>query len=149
MNNKNIGFYVPVVSEDKINVDIFNSLNTAVENGDVRDATVFFNDLSFNPVTPKFGMMNAAEIWSFTGNLFSLSLNNSLMAMRIVNKFDLFHVYRNSVDQDFFKLLMVAEKAKIVTMNDKDTKEFKRITGKDPSVQLKDLTIKHIIESIQ
>ena len=55
--NNNIGFYMPIVSEEKINVDIFNSLNTAVENGDVRDATVFFNDLAFNPVIPKFGMM--------------------------------------------------------------------------------------------
>lgn len=145
----NIGFYMPMVSEEKINVDIFNSLNTAVENGDVRDATVFFNDLAFNPVTPKFGMMNASEIWSFTGNLFSLSLDCSLLAMRIVNKFELFHLYRMDTENDFFKLLMVAEKTKVVTMSDADTKEFKRITGKDPVVQLKDLNIKNILEDIQ
>jgi hypothetical protein len=145
----NIGFYIPMVSEEKINVDIFNSLNTAVENGDVRDATVFFNDLAFNPVTPKFGMMNASEIWSFTGNLFSLSLDGSLLAMRIVNKFELFHLYRMDTENDFFKLLMVAEKIKVVTMSDADTKEFKRITGKDPVVQLKDLSIKNILEEIQ
>ena len=145
----NIGFYIPMASEEKINVDIFNSLNTAVENGDVRDATVFFNDLAFNPVTPKFGMMNASEIWSFTGNLFSLSLDGSLLAMRIVNKFELFHLYRADAENDFFKLLMVAEKTKVVTMSDADTKEFKRITGKDPVVQLKDLNIKNILEDIQ
>ena len=138
-----------MVSEEKINVDIFNSLNTAVENGDVRDATVFFNDLAFNPVTPKFGMMNASEIWSFTGNLFSLSLDGSLLAMRIVNKFELFHLYRMDTENDFFKLLMVAEKTKVVTMSDADTKEFKRITGKDPVVQLKDLNIKNILGDIQ
>ena len=138
-----------MVSEEKINVDIFNSLNTAVENGDVGDATVFFNDVSFNPVTPKFSMMNASEIWSFTGNLFSLSLDGSLLAMRIVNKFDLFHLYRMDTDKDFFKLLMVSEKVKIVTISDKDTKEFKRITGKDPVVQLTDLTIKNILEEIK
>jgi len=145
----NIGFYIPMVSEEKINVDIFNSLNTAVENGEVRDATVFFNDVSFNPVTPKFSMMNASEIWSFTGNLFSLSLDGSLLAMRIVNKFELFHLYRADAENDFFKLLMVAEKTKVVTMSDADTKEFKRITGKDPVVQLKDLNIKNILEEIQ
>ena len=145
----NIGFYIPIVSEEKINVDIFNSLNTAVENDDVGDATVFFNDISFNPVTPKFSMMNASEIWSFTGNLFSLSLDGSLLAMRIVNKFDLFHLYRMDTDKDFFKLLMVSEKVKIVTISDKDTKEFKRITGKDPAVQLTDLTIKNILEEIK
>jgi len=145
----NIGFYIPMVSEEKINVDIFNSLNTAVENGEVRDATVFFNDVSFNPVTPKFSMMNASEIWSFTGNLFSLSLDGSLLAMRIVNKFELFHLYRADAENDFFKLLMVAEKTKVVTMSDADTKEFKRITGKDPVVQLKDLNIKNILEDIQ
>ena len=145
----NIGFYIPIVSEEKINVDIFNALNTAMENGDVRDATVFFNDVSFNPVTPKFGMMNASEIWSFTGNLFSLSLDGSLLAMRIVNKFDLFHLYRMDTDKDFFKLLMVAEKVKMVTVSDEDTKEFKRIKGKDPVVQLTDLTIKNILEEIK
>lgn len=145
----NIGFYIPMVSEEKINVDIFNSLNTAVENGEVRDATVFFNDVSFNPVTPKFSMMNASEIWSFTGNLFSLSLDGSLLAMRIVNKFELFHLYRADAENDFFKLLMVAEKTKVVTMSDADTKEFKRITGKDPVVQFKDLNIKNILEEIQ
>ena len=145
----NIGFYIPIVSEEKINVDIFNSLNTAVENDDVGDATVFFNDVSFNPVTPKFGMMNASEIWSFTGNLFSLSLDGSLLAMRIVNKFDLFHLYRMDTDKDFFKLLMVSEKIKIVTISDADTKEFKRITGKDPVVQFTDLTIKNILEEIK
>ena len=145
----NIGFYMPIVSEEKINVDIFNSLNTAVENGDVRDATVFFNDLAFNPVTPKFGMMNASEIWSFTGNLFSMSLDAALLAVGIVNKFELFHLYRMDTENDFFKLLMVAEKIKVVTMSDADTKEFKRITGKDPVVQLKDLSIKNILEEIQ
>jgi hypothetical protein len=145
----NIGFYIPIVSEEKINVDIFNSLNTAVENGDVGDATVFFNDVSFNPVTPKFGMMNASEIWSFTGNLFSMSLDAALLAVGIVNKFELFHLYRMDTENDFFKLLMVAEKVKIVTISDKDTKEFKRITGKDPAVQLTDLTIKNILEEIK
>ena len=52
-------------------------------------------------------------------------------------------------DNDFFKLLMVSEKAKVITMSDTDTKEFKRITGKDPVVQLRDLNIKNILEDIQ
>jgi hypothetical protein len=149
MNSRNIGFYIPIVSEEDINMNIFNSLNTAVQNGDVRDATVFFNDLAFNPVTPKFSMMNASEIWSFTGNLLSTSLDGSLLAMGIVNKFDLFHVYRADANNDFFKLLMVSEKVKVVTMNDTDTKEFKRITGQDPVIQFEDFSIKSILEGIK
>ena len=94
-------------------------------------------------------MMNASEIWSFTGNLLSTSLDGSLLAMGIVNKFDLFHVYRADANNDFFKLLMVSEKVKVVTMNDTDTKEFKRITGQDPVIQFEDFSIKSILEGIK
>lgn len=145
---RNIGFYIPIINDEEINIRIYNSLNKAIGNHQIRDGTIFFNDISFNPVVPKFSIMNATDIWSFTGDLFSLSLDNSLQAINIVNKFNLFHLYNKERDDNFFKLLKVANNAKVITSNNSDAKEFKRVTGKD-CIKVEDFTVQNLLEVIQ
>ena len=145
---RNVGFFIPTLGDDEVNLKIFNSLNKALDNNEVRDATVFFNDVKFNSVTPKFATMNSTDVWAFTGDLFSLSLDNSLLSCKIVNKFNLFHLYDKERDGQFFKLLTVANKAKVITSNDSDAKEFKRVTGRD-SLKVKDFTVQSLLEVIQ
>ena len=147
--NKNIGFYISKVNNDPYNVEIFKSLNEAVEKNEVRDASVFFNDVDYNPIIPKFGMFNAAEVWGFTGILFSTSLQNSLMAKGVINKFRLIHVYSKSEDKDLMNLIAISNDTDVVTRSDEETKEYYRLTGKRPVAQFKNLSIKHIMESLQ
>jgi hypothetical protein len=147
--NKNVGFYIKKINGSERNVNIFNALNTAVMENHVRDASVFFNDVEHNPVVPRFGMFNASDIWAFTGVLFSVSLENSLMANSIVNKFKLYHIFNSDEDKNLMGLITVSNSIDVITQTEKDSKEYYRLTGKKPLVELSDQSIKHMLESIE
>lgn len=147
--NKNVGFYIKKIDSSERNVNVFNALNSALLDNDVRDASVFFNDVEHNPVTPRFGLFNSADIWAFTGILFSHSLENSLTAKGIVNKFKLFHVFNSSEDKNLMNLIVVSNDVDVVTCNEEDSKEYYRLTGKKPVVQFENSTIKHMLEAVQ
>ena len=77
-----------------------------------------------NPLIPAFGMFNAADMWNFTGTLFTTSLNNAFSANKIVNKFKLFHIYNRWDDKDILKVLEVANTIDVITEDEEDAKEF-------------------------
>ena len=129
---KNIGFYINKVSDDNRNLDIFKTLNSSIRRKKIKDASVFYNDLDYNPTVPAFGMFNAADMWNFTGTLFTTSLNNAFSANKIVNKFKLFHIYNKQDDKDILQVLEVANTIDVITEDEEDSKEFYRITGKKP-----------------
>ena len=83
----NIGFYVDSVAATPQNGIIFEVLNEAVENNDVTDASLFYNDIDYNPIKPQFGMFNSTDLWSFTGLLIATSLDNVIKSARVFNKF--------------------------------------------------------------
>ena len=84
----NLGFYVNSTSPSDQNNEIYEMLNAAMENHELVDASVFYNDVDYNPATNlKFGLFNATELWSFTGVLICDTLENTHKATNIINKF--------------------------------------------------------------
>lgn len=129
---KNIGFYIDKINTANRNIDIFKTLNSGIRRKKIKDASLFYNDVDYNPLIPAFGMFNAADMWNFTGTLFTTSLNNAFSANKIVNKFKLFHIYNRWDDKDILKVLEVANTIDVITEDEEDSKEFYRITGKKP-----------------
>lgn len=129
---KNIGFYIDTINTANRNIDIFKTLNSGIRRKKIKDASLFYNDVDYNPLIPAFGMFNAADMWNFTGTLFTTSLNNAFSANKIVNKFKLFHIYNRWDDKDILKVLEVANTIDVITEDEEDSKEFYRITGKKP-----------------
>jgi hypothetical protein len=141
-----VGFYVETNGGTPQNTKIYNALNKAVKDGDVTSASVFFNHVDFNPVPPKFGMFDAADVWSFTGLLVATSMNNVAKAANIVNKFKLGYLYSNEDKNDagVFNLLQTAKTCPIFTQEESEQKEVYRLTGVKPTL-LNDFSIKDLI----
>tara|TARA_R110002096_G_scaffold39782_2_gene108516 strand:- start:146 stop:592 length:447 start_codon:yes stop_codon:yes gene_type:complete len=143
---KNIGFYIDKVNTENRNIDIFKTLNSSIRRRKIKDASLFYNDIDYNPLIPAFGMFNAADMWNFTGTLFTTSLNNAFSANKIVNKFKLFHIYNRWDDKDILKVLEVANTIDVITEDEEDAKEFYRITGKKPVHQFEHIDAIELLE---
>ena len=143
---KNIGFYIDKVNSANRNIDIFKTLNWHVRRRTVDDASLFYNDIDFNPLIPAFGMFNSADVWGFTGTLFTTSLSNALTAHNIVNKFKLFHIYNRWDDKEIMKVIQVANDIEVITEDEEDSKEFYRITGKKPVHQFEKIDAEELLK---
>ena len=54
----NLGFYVKSGNAEGVNGKIFMCLNEVVAKNTVRDASVFFDNIDYNPMKTNFGMFN-------------------------------------------------------------------------------------------
>lgn len=142
-----LGFYVETNGGTPQNTEIYNFLNTLVDNKEVDDAAVFFNTINFNPVQPKFGMFDATELWSFTGNLITTSIMNTVKARNVVNKFKMAYLFnaQDKGEQTIFELARIANQMKVLVTNELDEKQFFRLTGVKP-VRLDGFSLKEISE---
>jgi len=140
----NIGFYINTVGATDQNGEIFNALSDAINNDDITDASVFYNDIDYNPIKPKFGLFNATELWAFTGILIATTLENVMRASKVVNKFKLLYLHDNK-EKNLFMLLDIVNNTPVIVRNEKDSNEIYRLTGKKPEIVPK-LSIKKILE---
>lgn len=142
-----LGFYVETNGDTPQNVEIYNFLNKEMQHGNLSDAAVFFNSINFNSVTPMFGMFDATELWHFTGNLITTSINNTIKAVNVVNKFNMAYWF-NSQDvreEAIFELVNIASTMNVIVSNELDEKEFYRLTGKSPKL-VKEFSLKNMKE---
>ena len=70
----NLGFYVDSPSQSGAD-QIYKSMNRWLEEGQIDNGNLFYNDIGFNETQPKFGVFNSTDIWQFTGNLIITSYN--------------------------------------------------------------------------
>jgi hypothetical protein len=129
----NLGFYVHSTSDTPLNKDISQLLNEAVENGVVKDASLFYNNIDFSPTGKKFGTFNSTDLWSFNGTLVVTNLTLLPMASNIVNKIKLIYLYASSEIKkgdmgQLMELLNLSEKIPVVARDPDDKKEFYRLT---------------------
>lgn len=130
----NLGFFIQSCAGTPQNTRIYKFLNEAMETNALRDATVFFNDIGFNPVTPKFGMFDGADLWNFKGNLICSSIENLRKAVSTVNAIKIAYLFSSSdsVQKYIFDFINIAKSYKVITTNLVDQNTFYRLTGVKP-----------------
>lgn len=143
----NLGFFVQTNGGTPINTQIFNFLNSVVDDPKIRDASVFFNDVAFNPVNPKFAMFNSADIWNFKGNLICDSVDNLRKAVSAVNDIKLAYLFSGSedIEKHIFDFIGIAKSTKVAVTNEVDQNTFFRLTGSKP-VLIKEWSIEKVEE---
>ena len=127
----NLGFYVENNGGSPENTEIYNFLNEQIKESNLKDASVFFNSVNFNPVQTKFGMFDGADVWNFTGTLIATSLDNAVKAKKVVNKSKVAYLY-NGQKQNVFQLTGVANMMPVIVRDEAAAAEFRRVTGKEP-----------------
>ncbi len=129
-----LGFYVDSSGGTPQNVEIYNFLNKEVEKGTLEDAAIFFNSVNFNPVQPHFGMFDATELWHFTGNLITTSVENTVKARNVVNRFKLAYLFSkdDKKENTIFELVKIARGMTVLVTNELDADLVHRLTGVNP-----------------
>lgn len=128
----NLGFYVDSIGESELNNQVYDVLEDGIINNKLEDASVFYNDVAFNPRTNnKFGIFNSTDIWSFTGTLVCEGLMNTSKALNIVNKFKPVYLYKKE-QMNLLTFMDVASRTEAIAITEEDEQEFYRLTGKKP-----------------
>ncbi len=134
--------YCDMTDVSDVKLDLLNALIAAVDNKEVEDACVFFNNVDHNPVYTRFVMFNGTDIWHFTGNLIATSISNVHKALKSVNKFKLSYLY-DPAEKNLIGLLELVGRVNIIARNEEEGKEFYRLTGEKPKV-LSSFSVKNI-----
>jgi len=135
----NLGFYVKSGNAEGVNGKIYMCLNEAIANKSVKDASVFFDNIDYNPMKTNFGMFNSTDIWHFTGELITTSIETTVNALKAVNRFNLSYLYTRD-DIDVLKLIDISSRVNVIVDSETDSDHFYRLTGKKPKL-LKDFTV--------
>jgi hypothetical protein len=130
----NVGFFIQSNAGTPQNTKIYKFLNDAVQNKTLRDATVFFNDIGFNPVQVKFGMFDGADLWSFKGNLICTSIENLRKAISTVNAIKIAYLFspNDAVEKHIFDFVNISKAYRVLVNNVVDQNTFYRLTGVKP-----------------
>lgn len=130
-----ISFYINKTDSSPSSLAIYNGLNKLVDSGKVTDANLFFNDIDFMPVQPKFGMFDGSNIWHYTGTLVATTLKNLNLANLAVNKFKLVYMYdKSQVDGKQLYNLLQSVGIPVITLTKENQDEYYRLTGVRPTL---------------
>jgi hypothetical protein len=127
----NLGFFIDSPSQSSA-TEIYESLNKWIESGQIDNGSVFYNDIGFIPVSPKFGLFNSTDIWQFTGDLIITSYRAASSIGNIINKFKAAFLYTKQEEKNIMQIIHICNTLPFIVSNQEDYDYIKRITGKDP-----------------
>lgn len=126
----NVGVFLNSPDSSEMNVELFNNLNKHVEDSTFQDVSVFYNNIAFNPVTPKFGMFNSTDLWYYTGKLLVIGFEILSSIDSIVNKFDASILYDGT--KNIMKIIDAMNRYNVICVNRDHYDYIKRVTNKEP-----------------
>ncbi len=138
----NLAFYVNTTNSSANNLRIYKSLNKVAEENKVDDAILFFNNVDFMSIDPKFGLFDGQNIWNFQGNLVCTDSETLAKAKSAVNKFKIGFLYDKSQPKQLYNFLFSVANVKIFTLTQEDRDDYYRITGDESELlsNLEDLS---------
>ena len=144
----NVGIYFNNTHESEPLIKALQSLNEGVSEGALEDASIFYDNCGPNSIPAKCGFFDSVDIWHFTGNLITTSIETTKKALNIVNKFDTIFYYGWYGEKDPIELIRIArdESVRVVCNNQSSKKEFIRLTGCEPHSVAPDFDLYKIIE---
>lgn len=139
----NLGFYIDSQTQSETTNKIYNTLNSLIDDNKVDNANLFYNDIDYNPITPKFGCFSSTDVWYFTGNLVITSIKNALSLGKVINKFKPFFLY-DKEKNCALELISISNQMPVIAQSQEDADYIKRVTGVESKV-LQDGKIENVI----
>ena len=140
----NLGFYIDSPSESNA-VELYQTMNRWVENNDISNGSVFYNDIGHNPILPKFGVFNSTDIWQFTGNLIVTSYSAASSIGNVINKFKPMFLFTKQQQTNIMQIIHIFNTLPFAVSNQEDFDYIKRIVGKEPKM-IDSLSLENIKE---
>lgn len=128
----NVGIYVNSLSDQNLE-SASKFINEAIRDKYVSDASIFFDNVDYNPYSISCGMFNSADIWNFHGILITTSLDTLSSASNIVNNIDLYYYHGYDTKSiNLLDLIYKTKNIKVICNTEEEGNEFYRKTGKKP-----------------
>lgn len=125
----NLGLYISSLSDHNQLIDISKLINDNIGSR-LDDASIFYDNVSFNPFKIKCGIFNSTELWNFNGTLITTALNTTLTSLKIVNKIDVYYYYGFEEKISPLSLIyLLKQNVKIIAKTQKDADDLYRKTG--------------------
>lgn len=129
----NLGIYLKIMADTEQLNSISKFVDDNINNKNVRDTSIFYDEVGFNPNNTKCGMFNSADLWSFNGNLIVTSFDALVTALRIVNNINIFYYHGWDREINVLGLAQLAQRNNVqaICRSQDQSKELYRITGKN------------------
>jgi hypothetical protein len=146
----NLGIYIDSLQEDEKFVYIAASINAGIEQGLLTDASIFYDDIGLNSVPLKCGCFNSTDLWNFTGSLITTSINSTVKALNIVNKFNVYFYHGWLENNNTLGLIATTTNPAVKTLckDEAGAKEFYRITGITPVGLVDNFNLTEILQQV-
>jgi hypothetical protein len=126
----NLGIYVKTLSNENEMSFISNIINSAVDNNNIKDCSIFYDGVGFIPFDIPCGMFNSTDLWNFNGKLLVFNMDCLKSTFSIVNNIDIFYYYGWEKAVSIFQLLnIVNTNINIISKTEQDAKYLYRVTG--------------------
>lgn len=89
----NLGVYVPSLGDHDLLREINHAISHNIKNHKLSDASIFYDNVAFQPFNFNCGLFNSTDLWNFNGKLITTSLATCVTTTKIVNKIDIFYYY--------------------------------------------------------
>lgn len=144
----NIGFYISSLSQHDQLQQIAEAINKHGDNKKFNDASIFYDNVAFNPFTIKCGIFNSTDIWNFHGKLVTTSISATLKCLNIVNNIEIYYYYGWEEKINPLPLIKLNNSGvKFISKNEAASQDLFRKTGVSPSLT-KD-TFSELLESME
>lgn len=128
----NLGIYIPNLGDELFEQSVA-EISRGLQNGLIKDASIFYDNVAPVKVTVPCGMFNATDLWNFSGDIVALSVDAAIMACKIVNNNNIFFGYGWGQKNTFAILNLVYKHGvKTICKNENLAKDFYRLTAKKP-----------------
>jgi hypothetical protein len=129
----NLGIYIKSLQDIKQLEYISQSINVGIEKKEIKDASIFYDDIAFNPFNINCGMFNSTDLWNFKGKLVATSLSCVANTINIVNDIDLYYYYGWEEKPKLLDLLYILQQnVKVICTDEHSGSYIYRVTGKIP-----------------
>lgn len=126
----NIGFYLPYLETNMVDA-VTKELKSGFDNGELLDASIFFDTVGPTNRQTVCGMFDATNLWYFTGTLIVLTPDSLAKAKHISNKFKLVYYAGAVAEQPVLHLLPnLTNNVRCIASNPETGGEFTRLTGR-------------------
>lgn len=124
----NLGVYLPTLQKDILNV-ILAEIKRGLDSGQLKDASIFYDDVGPVDIQNVCGMFNAVDLWKFTGTLVAFTPDSMAKANVASNKFKTVYCH-GLVQYDVLHLLSELKTKHYIAITKDAESDFRRVTGK-------------------
>lgn len=143
----NLGIYVPTLADHNMLGDISDAINNNIGHK-ITDASLFYDNIAYNPFSIKCGMFNSTDLWNFNGTLITTGLSTLVSSLKIVNDIDLWYYYGWENKISTLSLIYITtQNVNVVARTEDDAKDFYRKTKNKPMLISNNFS--HLVENIK